>query len=295
MAKLRMNHQRNGKGSSGTAVRVGIFGALIAGLFFLFNLFSGGAFEPVPPEAEDRYYLPAGGNGQVVHHKGFSLSYSEAHEQAEWAAYKLTREELGLPWVGRTDDFRADPAIQTSSALPEDYRGTGYDRGHLVPAADRAYSKAAMSETFLMSNISPQARQFNGGIWRELEELAREWAIASGTLYVVTGPLLKMAPKGALGSNEVTIPGGFFKVLLDIEEPGLRGIGFVLPNSISYDPLYKYAASIDEVEEMTGLDFFKGFMPPELEAELEANADVDLWPFSKKKFEKRLEDWNLRE
>lgn len=292
MAKLRTNHNKASKASSGNIVKVGIFGALLGGLFFVFNLFSGGdALQPLPEEGT-RYYLPANGRGEVIHHRTYSLSYVEAHEQAEWVAYRLTRDEVKGPWVDRTDDFRPDDKVSTRSADPADYRGSGYDRGHLLPAADRAYSTEAMSETFLMSNISPQARHFNGGVWRELEEMTREWAQESGTLYIVTGPLLDMQPKGKIGNNEVTIPGGFYKVILDLEEPLLRGIGFVMPNTITYEPLYTFAASIDEVERMTGLDFFAGLMPEEVEAEIEANGDVDLWKFSKEKYRKRTEEWN---
>lgn len=294
MAKFRSNHQRVGKGSTQMVTKVGIFSALIAGLFFIFNLFSEGAFEEKTNDHELSYYLPKGGNGIVIEKSTYALSYSETHEQAEWVAYKLSRKTLSRPYVERTDDFRPDTAIPNHSAHPNDYRHSGYDRGHLVPAADRAYNKAAMSETFLMSNISPQARQFNGGIWRELEELTREWAKDAGELYVVTGPLLEMERKGVIGNNEVTIPGGYFKVLLDLEEPQLKAIGFVLPNTISYEPLYNFVATVDEVEAMTGLDFFAGFLPAEVEAELEAQADIDLWPLDKDKFRKRIENWNNR-
>lgn len=294
MAKFRANHGRARKGSSGMLVRIGVFSALIGGLFLLLNLFYGGYFQPEIVDKELSYYLPAGGKGTVVQKSTFALSYAEPHEQAEWVAYKLSGSTLRQPFVKRTDDFRADPGISSGSSHPNDYRRSGYDRGHLIPAADRAYHESAMSETFLMSNISPQDRQFNGGIWRELEELTREWAKEAGELYIVTGPLLEMPTKGTIGKNEVTIPGGYFKVLLDLKEPQLKAIGFVLPNTISYEPLYKFVATIDEVEALTGLDFFAGFLPEEVETELEANVDVNLWPLDKKKFRKRIENWNNR-
>lgn len=294
MPKFKRNHHRVGKGSTAMVAKVGIFSALIAGLFFIFTLFSEGHFEPGISDPELSYYLPEGGAGSVIQKDNYALSYVERHEQAEWVAYKLTCETLRQPYVERTNDFRPDPAVPTGSAHPEDYRRSGYDRGHLIPAADRAYHKAAMSETFLMSNISPQDRQFNGGVWRELEELTREWAKDAGELYVVTGPLLNMDPKGTIGMNEVTIPGGYYKVLLDLEEPQLKAIGFVLPNAISYEPLSKFVATVDEVEAMTGLDFFANFLPDEVETELEARADISLWPLDERKFRKRIENWNNR-
>ena len=150
----------------------------------------------------------------------------------------------------------------------------------------------AIDETFLMSNISPQAGNFNKGIWRELEELARSWAKANGELYVVTGPVLALKPKGTIGDNEVSVPAAYFKVLLDAEEPQVKGIGFLIPNEVRFEPLYKFAVSIDRVEEVTGLDFFGKLLPAKVEEEVEGNLNLDLWEFSKSKFQERIEKWN---
>jgi endonuclease G, mitochondrial len=297
MAKLRTNHSRQEDGS-GMIIKVGLFGAIVGGLFFLFNLFMGneGAGKD-KAEVEntafaDEYFLPASTTGQIINHQFFSLSYSEEHEQAEWTAHVLTKENLERPWNDRRDNFMPDPGVKTGSATPDDYRNSGYDRGHLVPAADMAFSEEAMQESFLMSNISPQARNFNKGIWRELEELTRGWAKKNHKLYVATGPVLSLAPKGAIGENNVTIPAAYFKVLLDITEPELKGIGFIIPNEVCFEPLYKFTVSIDEVERVTGLDFFPELMPAELEKQIESQFNIDLWEFSKSKYELRLEKWN---
>lgn len=304
MAKFRKNHERSGSGASGNIVKVGIFSAVIGGLFFVFNQFMGGSSsedstnKPDPIE-EINYqpseaYLPTSTAGQIVHHRYYSLSYSEEDEQAEWVAYTLTKDNLNKPWVDRKDVFLPDGKVKTNSSTPDDYRGSGYDRGHLVPAADMAFSEEAMRETFYMSNISPQSRNFNGGIWRELEELTRSWAKKMDKLYVVTGPILSYEPKGYIGNNEVAVPAAYFKVLLDLEEPGQKGIGFVIPNEVSYDPLYKFAVSVDRVEEISGLDFYPDLLDDEAEAAIEANFNIDLWPFSKKKYEDRIDKWNKR-
>jgi endonuclease G len=294
MAKLRTNHRPSGKQSSGMIVRVGLFGGIIAALFYVFNLFTGqeGSVQDAPKDPDAAYYIPTSTTGTIIQHQYYTLSYAEAYEQAEWVAYKLTKKELSEPWLARNDDFRPDPNVPSGSATPQDYRNSGYDRGHLVPVADRAFNEAAMSETFYMSNMSPQARNFNGGIWRELEEQARYWAKRNNELYVVSGPVLTLEPKSYIGENKVAVPAAFFKVLLDIHEPQTKGIGFVIPNEVSYDPLFDYAVSIDDVEELTGLDFFGDLIPAELEEEVEADVNIDLWPFSKKKFEKRIEKWN---
>lgn len=298
MAKLRTNHQRAKDGGS-TMVRVGLFSAILAGLFYLFNTFVGGKAGDSNTTRQDNYaaeeyFLPKA-DGQLVEHKYFTLSYNEKHEQADWVAYILTKEELAQPWQERSDHFLPDPVVKTGSATPDDYRNSGYDRGHLVPAADRAFNAEAMQETFLMSNISPQAKNFNKGIWRELEELTRDWAKKNERLYVVTGPVLTQPVKNQIGENEVSVPAAYFKVLLDLTEPAKKGIGFVIPNEVSFEPLYKYAMSIDEVEALTGINFFPELMPENLENELESAYNLDLWEFNKKKHELRIQKWNRQQ
>lgn len=302
MAQFRSNHSQQNKKGSGTITKVGIFGAIVGALYMLFNTFAGTDFEQQSTEEEgdpsvyagEAHFLPSKNRGsEVYHYKNFSLSYNNDYEQADWVAYVLERENLNKPWNDRNDNFRADKRIKGGSAELQDYRGSGYDRGHMVPAADMAYDAEAMDETFLLSNISPQARNFNQGIWRELEELTRNWAKKFKRLYVVSGPVLTQEPKGYIGKvNDVAIPSAYFKVLLDLDDPEQKAIAFLLPNEVSYEPLFKYAASIDEVEEVTGIDFFPEFMPKDVETEMEANYNVDLWPFNKKKYDLRVERWN---
>lgn len=302
MAKLRRNHADQAKQSGGMIAKVGIFGAIAGGLYFLFSFFGGGGETPFTEEetgepsvyAGEAHFLPGHIRGaEVYHYQDYSLSYNEDYEQPNWVAYVLTKENLIKPWTERNDNFRADPAIRTGSSTPNDYRGSGYDRGHMVPAADMAYDAAAMDETFLMSNITPQSRNFNQGIWRELEELTRDWAKKFARLYVVTGPVFSIEPKGYIGKdNEVAIPAAYYKVILDLDDPEQKGIAFILDNEVNYEPLYKFATSIDEVEELTGINFYEDFMPAALEEELEGNFNIDLWPFNKRKYELRVEKWN---
>ncbi|MGH1435485.1 MAG: DNA/RNA non-specific endonuclease [Lewinella sp.] len=301
MAKLRRNHADQAKASGGMIAKVGIFGAIAGGLYFLFSFFSGGEAPLIDGESDEPsayvgkdHFLPSEIRGsEVYHYKDYTLSYNEDYEQADWVAYVLTNENLIKPWTARNDNFRPDPAVRTGSASPDDYRGSGYDRGHMVPAADMAYDAVAMDETFLMSNISPQSRNFNQGIWRELEELTRDWAKKFKRLYIATGPVLSKEPKGYIGKdNEVAIPAAYYKVILDLDDPEQKGIGFILDNEVNYEPLYKFAVSIDEVEALTGIDFYEDFMPVELEDELEGNFNIDLWPFNKGKYELRVEKWN---
>jgi endonuclease G len=220
--------------------------------------------------------LPTGAeNGQIVDHDYFTLSYNEAHEQANWVMYKLPASYVSGESVERLDNFRIDPEITTGSARPDDYKQSGYDRGHLLPAADMGWSPEAMSLTFLMSNMSPQEPSFNRGIWKKLEVQVREWAIEDGLIYVVTGPVLEDGlPE--IGADHVSIPKYYYKVILDYQEPEIKGIGFVMANQKSKLDIYQFTVSIDSVEKLTGLDFFPA-LPDELEQEIESTLYLNGW------------------
>ncbi len=240
------------------------------------------------------YYAPVSTTGITVVHRYFALSYNEDQEVAEWVCYELERKRLRKKRVRRTDDYRPDPKVPTGSATPDDYRRSGWDRGHLVPAADMAFNRTAMSETFLMSNIAPQAHNFNGGIWRELEAQVRDWARRFRHLYIVTGPVTTLPPITRIGANEVAVPQAFYKVVLDLSEPELKAIAFVIPNEPSDQPLAQYAVTVDSVERLTGIDFFPELMEEALEDSLEAVIELEQWPFDDRRYRKRIEVWNRR-
>ena len=310
MAKLRRNHQQAAAGG-GMITKVGIFAAILGGLFFVFKQFSGE--EEAAPASDQEYtletnrtsdeeaevafsedFLPASTSGEVVQRSYYAFSYSEEHEQAEWVAYKLTRSSLRKPNVDRTGDFRPDPKVRKASASPRDYYATGYDRGHMAPAGDMAFSNKAMSETFYMSNISPQIRNFNGGIWRELEENVRDWAMKFKELYIVTGPVLTEGIRERIGNNQVSVPDLYYKIILDLSEPEIKAIAFLMPNEVSYQPIMDYAVPIDEVERLTGIDFFPNLMDEAMEEALEREIETKLWTTSQKKYNTRVDKWNRR-
>ena len=315
MAKLRTNHQRNNEGG-GMTVRIGLFAAILGGLFWAFNQFmsggdegtysddereeqsyekpnQGGPSEPEYAKLNSNFY-PTSTTGQIVEHTYYALSYNEEYEQAEWVAYELYKKRLYPPFVERRNNFRPDPKVRKASASDRDYRGSGYDRGHMAPAGDMNFDKKAMSESFYMSNMSPQIRNFNGGIWRELEENVRVWAKKFKHLYVVTGPVLTSDIREYIGSNEVAVPDMYYKVLLDVSEPEIKAIAYLMPNEICNQPISEYAVSIDEVEEVTGIDFFHQLLNDEDEAILESQFDPKLWPTSDKKYDIRVKKWNKR-
>lgn len=212
---------------------------------------------------------------QIIKHEGFALKYNEEHEQADWVAYQLTREEVDGRYK-RTDNFRKDSSVKTGSASLDDYRGSGYDRGHLMPAGDAKWSKQAMSDTFYLSNMSPQRAGFNRGIWNNLEEKVRDWAVENDEIYIVVGPVLNQPPIEKIGKSGVSVPSAYYKVILDYKEPGLKAIAFVMPHEGSKDALGTFAVSVDKAEEITGIDFFPD-LPDEVENRLEAELDLKKW------------------
>lgn len=219
---------------------------------------------------------------RIVRHTAYTLQYCEEFEQARWAAYVL-RPHMISGAVSRTNDFRPDPLVKTGSASPEDYRGSGFDRGHLVPAADMKFSRKCMSETFYMSNMSPQRPAFNRGIWKELENLVRRWVRRDGELLIVTGPVLSGESLSVIGQNRVAVPDFFYKVILDYREPEIKAIAFVLPNEKAGEDLSAFAVCVDRVEELTGIDFYAG-LPDDVEERLESSLELDRWWFSGRPF-----------
>jgi endonuclease G len=228
--------------------------------------------------SQDFDYLPTSTTGQIVKHSHYTLSYDEQHEQAEWVAYELTVSEVNGSY-DRTDDFRKDPKVSTGSASLSDFKGSGYDRGHLAPAGDMSFSYTAMSESFYLSNMSPMDASLNRGIWRQLESQLRDWASENGSVYVITGGILEGSYKEEIGYNDVTVPTNYYKVVLDYEKPERKAIAFILPNERGSKSLEEYAVSIDKVEQRTGIDFFHE-LPDNIEKELESSVSTDEWSFS---------------
>ncbi len=220
--------------------------------------------------------LPREGD-QIIRHSAYTLNYREEYEQADWVAYELTASETEGTFE-RTDNFREDPLVLTGSASGEDYKGSGFDRGHLAPAGDMKLTGQTMSDSFYLSNMSPQNPSFNRGIWKNLEELVRDWARQYGSLFIVTGPILTKEDLPRIGTSGVAVPVYFYKVILVYDESVQKSIGFVLPNKKGEFPLSSYAVTVDDVEILTGIDFFPGLPDPE-EEEIESVIEKETWDF----------------
>lgn len=236
-------------------------------------------------EKEVDFILPTGlSSDQLVRHEGYTLRYDEKLKNPVWVAYPLLAYEVTGDADREGTSFIPDPAVDGGTALPSDYTRSGYDRGHQAPAGDFKYSQRMMGQSFYMSNIAPQAPQFNRGIWKSLEEQVRSWALRDGGLYVITGPVLRDGLPTIGHTNEVAVPEYFYKVILYCHKgasPDIRMIGFLLKNEPSHERLQAFVVPVDQIEKATGLNFFNK-IPDELERRLESQtpeAMVDAWFF----------------
>ena len=208
-------------------------------------------------------FLPKS-QGEIVKHAYYSLSYLEEHEQAEWVHYKLNIEMLKGK-TPRKNSFKSDKLVSTKSAALSDYKNSDYDRGHLVPAGDMKLSKVSMSESFCMSNMSPQKASFNRGIWNTLENQVRLRAKKS-ELYISTGGVLNSKKLKKIGSNKVSVPDQFYKIIYDAKNQKM--FAYLMPNR-KLESLEKYVVTVDLIEALTGIDFYHQ-LDDDLENKLES-------------------------
>ncbi|MCH2231900.1 MAG: DNA/RNA non-specific endonuclease [Crocinitomicaceae bacterium] len=223
-------------------------------------------------------YLPKSNGNQLIHHAGYSLSYSEQAEQAEWVYYKLTSANFN-DGIKRSNDFRIDPYIFDGSADLTDYTHSGYDRGHLAPAGSMKLSVQSMSQSFFMSNMSPQIPGFNRGVWKRLEEKVRYWTGSHDSIFVATGPILDN-PIDTIGPNQVIVPRAYYKTLLAFGDNKIKGIAFLLPHEASDKSLYSFAVSIDSIESITNIDFYYD-LELSIQDEVESNNSVKSFLFNR--------------
>lgn len=252
----------------------------IVGFWLFENFYTPGPYsEVLENDAKTeipKLFLPSSTTGALVSHEHYMLSYNEPYEQAEWVAYVLKKEHLTYDDRKRPY-FIEDPKVNTKSADWRNYKGSGYDRGHLCPAGDRRFSKQAYNETFYTSNISPQDRDFNAGVWNRLELHIRQWAKNYETIFVVTGGVLEDGLI-EIGEEDVDVPQYYYKIVARGNIDDLKLIGFLIPAKESTRPLNHFVVPIDRIEKVTGIDFFEG-LPNKIEAKLEKEVLEKNWKF----------------
>lgn len=228
-----------------------------------------------PLEGNFEYVKTAPGTEEtLVAYTGMAMSFNPSLHVPNWVAWELTADEA-TGAEPRSNNFSRDYDVD-GCADPADYRSTGYDRGHMAPAADMKWDPQAMNESFLMTNICPQAKALNTGAWKKLEEKCRQWAVRDSAIVIVCGPVLTDPINEFIGSNNVAVPQRFFKVILAPYANPPRGIGFIMPNSRVEGGMQRAAVSIDEVERVTGHDFFSE-LPDSIENAIEAECRFNYW------------------
>lgn len=208
----------------------------------------------------------------------YTILYDTLYRQAAWVAYLLTGSDVHSGGVKRKDRFAVDPRLlemKFPAATPSDYKGTGYDRGHLCPSADRTASQSENDCTFYMSNIAPQTPALNRGPWKQLEEQVRKWAIRYDSVYVVAGGVLTEGLE-TIGHG-IGVPELFYKAVLTRSEGEFHAVGFVIPNENRFQGEYRdYAVPVDSLETLTSIDFFHN-LPDEEESEVESACSLEFW------------------
>ncbi len=228
-----------------------------------------------------KYEMPAALKGvpeRIISHTGYTVSFNREHNNPNYVAWELTAAEVKgtLP---RDNDFQPDPDVPLPHRVTtDDYKGSGYDRGHMVPAADMKWSTAAMRECFYMSNMCPQDGSLNSGPWNKLEAACRRWASREGSVYIVCGPIYNKGRKQKkIGRKcKVTVPDAFFKVVLSLKSGKEKAIGFCYENKAGKQPMPQAAMSVDEVEKITGMNFFV-HVDDRLEERIEAQCRFKDW------------------
>ncbi len=213
---------------------------------------------------------------QIMYKTAYTVSYNKKMKIPNWVAWELTPERL-VERESRTNEFLPDPELPTDEAVTtNDYKGSGYDRGHMCPAGDNKYRYRAMMESFYMTNMCPQIHSLNSGDWKELEEKCRTWAKREGKIYIVCGPILYKQKHKTIGrKQQVVVPEAFFKVVLAMNKKP-KAIGFIYKNEKTNRPMRSYVNSIDQVERITGIDFFPN-LPDDVERKVEAACNLDDW------------------
>ena len=212
---------------------------------------------------------------QMLKRTGYTVSYNSETKLPNWVAWHLTAAHTGGQAKRPRKAFHEDEDVEEPRATDWDYYNSRYDRGHMCPAGDNKWREEAMMQSFLFTNICPQAPSLNRGDWNEMENMCRKWAKEYGDVYIVCGPVLYKGRHKTIGKNKVVVPEAFFKVVLCMKgEP--KAIGFIYKNGDGNRPKGDYVNSVDQVERITGFDFFPK-LPDSIEKRIEAAADASEW------------------
>ena len=216
-----------------------------------------------------------GSNEIILKRTGYTVSYNPTTKLPNWVAWHLTSERCMGKAKRQQKEFHEDDDVPTPRATDLDYYNSRFDRGHMCPAGDNKWSENAMYESFLFTNICPQNPNLNRGDWNEMENQCRKWAREYGNIYIVCGPILYKTKHKTIGKDKVVVPEAFFKVVLCMKGKP-KAIGFIYKNEAGNRPKGNYVNTVDEVERITGIDFFPA-LPDNIENKIEAKANAGEW------------------
>lgn len=228
---------------------------------------------PAASELE-RVVTDPGLDEKIVKYTGMTVSFNPRMHVPNWVAYELTADET-YGEEPRARNFMVDPDVD-GCATPDDYRNTGFDRGHMAPAADMKWDPDAMRESFYMTNIVPQDNSLNRGSWSKLEDKCRSRARRDSAVIIISGPILTDTIDMYIGNTGVAVPSRFFKVILSPYTTPPTAIGFIMPNGSVPGGMQACAVTVDEVEAATGHDFFSA-LPDEIENQVESQKNFNRW------------------
>jgi len=213
---------------------------------------------------------------QILKRRGYTTSYNSKTKNPNWVAWHLTKAHTNGSARRSDEQFTEDEEVKGARATDRDYYNSRYDRGHMCPAGDNKWDKTAMEQSFLFTNICPQNHGLNKYEWNDLEIQCRSWAREYGAIDIVCGPVYSaQGEQKTIGRNKVWVPVAFFKVIL-CRSGSPKAIGFVYRNEGKKQKLAEAACSVDEVEALTGIDFFPA-LDDKTEQRIEKEADLSKW------------------
>lgn len=211
---------------------------------------------------------------QIKDYTGFRVAFDAANHTPRWVSWELLGSETDGD-ISRSSKFWQDSEIN-GCPNTTDYTGSGFDRGHMCPAADQKWSSDAMHDCFSLANIAPQDHKLNTGAWKTLETKERSWAQRDSALIIVAGPIYSSSNPKQIGKIGIKVPDAYFKIIAApyLESP--RGIAFVYPNMTAPGNMENYVMTIREVEKLTGLDFLHD-LPDDIESIIESSTSFRDW------------------
>ena len=236
-------------------------------------------YDTKPSQAPNSLEIPRllqGSEGKILRRVGYTCSYNARNRIPNWVAWHLTANHVSGHNKRDNEVFHEDTEVSNPRAYDSDYRGSGYDRGHMCPSGDNKWDKKAQEQSFLFTNICPQRHNLNTGAWNDVELQCRAWAKRYGDLYIVCGPVLYDQQHRTIGRNRVVVPEAFFKVVLRKQNNDYKAIGFLYENKGASRDMSRYVRSVDEIEKLTGLDFFS-LLPDQDEERIEKQANLRDW------------------